>query len=43
MPLLYETLEQLLGEFFVHMHATNVGFSLGDLFGASFMLLGASC
>ncbi|TYZ63062.1 hypothetical protein PybrP1_006878 [[Pythium] brassicae (nom. inval.)] len=33
--LLYETLEQLLGEFFVHVHEKNVGFSLGDLFDAS--------
>lgn len=31
--LLFETFEQLLGEFFVGVKEENVGFSLGDLFG----------
>uniref|UniRef100_K3X2C4 Chorein N-terminal domain-containing protein n=1 Tax=Globisporangium ultimum (strain ATCC 200006 / CBS 805.95 / DAOM BR144) TaxID=431595 RepID=K3X2C4_GLOUD len=33
--MIYETLEQLLNEFFVDIHEENVEFSLGDLFDAS--------
>lgn len=32
--MIYETLEQLLNEFFVDIQEENVDFSLGDLFGA---------
>lgn len=31
--MIYETIEQLLNEFFVDIQESNVVFSLGDLFG----------